>query len=582
VTTVRSQGHLRIAVGFASSTGRRPDNQDFGVVDFGSHNESALQGIVAVVADGAGGGNGGRVASELAARTFIDGYRCQNALTGIGPAALKVLEGYNSWLHAQAQIAPSLRGAATTFTAAVLRGRLATVVHLGDSRAWHFRSGALTPLTDDHVSLQADGGQRLVRALGLEPSLRLDLKSQPIEAHDRLLLSTDGVHQALRTTALIQLLGRRQASQADAEAIVEAAIREGGHDNATAIIVDIIETPTPDYSALTAEMETLPVRAPPLVGEVVDGFELVRQIAESKTAHIFLAKDGNELAVLKFPKAEACIGRDRHRFMREVFLGQRINNVYVGRSLPLAEGRQSRLYVASPFYKGETLEDRLRRGPMRIDETISIACQVGRGLSALHRLGVAHRDVKPQNIMLLDTGEVKIIDIGVARLPGFEDDLDEPETPGTADFMAPELFAKARGDALSDQYALGVTLYRMLTAHYPFGETLPGGRPLIGPVAPITRYRGDVPAWLNATVLRAISLRPEDRFGDVHELVFELEHGKARAAPVGGPRPLIERNPVMFWQLLCLVLAVLLGLSLFVNDRDLSHVMRSQTPSLKR
>jgi serine/threonine protein phosphatase PrpC len=581
VTTVRSHGQLRIAVGFASSTGRRPENQDFGVVDFGSHGECALQGIVAVVADGAGGGNGGRVASELAARTFIDGYRCQNTLAGIGPAALKVLEGYNSWLHGQAQTAPSLRGAATTFTAAVLRGRLATVVHLGDSRAWHFRSGALTPLTDDHVALQADGGQRLVRALGLEPSLRLDLKSQPIEAHDRLLLSTDGVHQALPRTALIQLLGRRQASQADAEAIVAAAIEGGGYDNATAIVVDIIETPTPDYSALSAEMEALPVLAPPLVGEVVDGFELVRQIAESDTAHIFLAKDGNELAVLKFPKAEACMGRDRHRFMREVFLGQRITNVHVGRSLPLAEGRQSRLYVASPFYKGETLEDRLRRGPMRIDEAISIACRVGRGLAALHRLGVAHRDVKPQNIMLLDTGEVKIIDLGIARLPGFEE-LDEPETPGTADFMAPELFAKGRGDASSDQYALGVTLYRMLTVHYPFGETPPGGRPLIGPVAPITRYRGDVPAWLNATVLQAISIRPEDRFGDVDELVFELEHGKARAAPLGGPRPLIERNPVMFWQLLCVVLAFLLGLGLFVYDRDLVLRMRLQTTPLKR
>ena len=76
MTTVRSQGQLRIAVGFASSIGRRAENQDFGVVDFGSHNEQSLQGIVAVVADGAGGGNGGRVASELAARTFIDGIIC--------------------------------------------------------------------------------------------------------------------------------------------------------------------------------------------------------------------------------------------------------------------------------------------------------------------------------------------------------------------------------------------------------------------------------------------------------------------------------------------------------------------------
>jgi len=400
-----------------------------------------VQGILAVVADGAGSGNGGRVASELAARTFIDGYRCQNTLAGIGPAALKVLEGYNSWLHAQAQTAPSLRGAATTFTATVLRGRLATVVQLGDSRAWYLRSGALTPLSDDHVALQADGSQRLARALGREPSLCLDPMSQPIEAHDRLLLSTDGGHQVLLRTALIQLLGRRQASQAGAEAIVAAAIEEDGHDNATAIVVDIIETPTPDYSALTAEMDPLPVPASPLVGYVVDGFELVRQVAESTTARLFLAKDGDELAVLKCPKAEACTGGDRQRFMREVCLGERITDAYVGRSLPLAEGRQTRLYAASPFHKGETLEDRLRRGPMRIDETMSIACQVGRGVSALHRLGVAQRDVKPQNIVLLDTGEVKSIDLGIAHLPGLEDP-DEPETPGTVDSWRPSFLPR--------------------------------------------------------------------------------------------------------------------------------------------
>jgi serine/threonine protein phosphatase PrpC len=558
---VRSQGELLIDVGFASSVGRRPDNQDFGGIDLGSVQERTLQGVLAVVADGAGGGKGGRVASELAVRTFIDGYRSQNGLAGVGPAALAALDAYNQWLHAQAQTAPSLLGAATTFTAAVLRGRSATIVHVGDSRAWHFRSGALTLLTDDHVALQSDGGQRLLRALGLEPSLRLDVKSQQIEVHDRLLLTTDGIHQVLPWRALIQLLGRRGSPQADAEAIVAAAIEAGGHDNATAIVVDIVATPAPDYSAIVAELGGLPVPPLPQAGDVVDGFELVRQIAESKTTRLFLAKDGRELAALKFPKADAAAIADRHRFMREVFLGQRIVHDHVGAALPLADGRQSRLYAAMPFYRGETLEDRLQRGPMPVDEAVAIACKAGRGLVALHRAGVAHRDIKPQNIMLLDGGGVKIIDLGVARAPGL-DDIAEPETPGTADFMAPELFDQARGDALSDQYALGVSMYRMLTGRYPYGETPPGSRPLFGPVPPVTRYRRDVPAWLNAAVLRAISVRPGDRFGDVDELVFELEHGNAQAAPLSKPRPLFERRPILFWQLVCGLLAILLAISL--------------------
>ena len=249
-----------------------------------------------------------------------------------------------------------------------------------------------------------------------------------------------------------------------------------------------------------------------------------------------------------------------HAIYARVFLGQRIAHPNVGASLLLPEGRQSRLYVAMPYYKGETLEDRLRRdGPMKVDAAVAIAIKAGRGLAALHKAGVTHRDIKPGNIMLLENGDVKIFDLGVAHLPRLED-VDVAETPGTLDYMAPELFRENRGDALSDQFALGVTLYRMLSGKYPFGETLPGGRPLFGPIAPLSAYRDDVPAWLNAAVLRAISLRRDDRFGDMDEFLFALEHGNLRATP---PRrgPLIERNPLLFWQVLCAVLIILLILS---------------------
>jgi serine/threonine protein kinase len=360
------------------------------------------------------------------------------------------------------------------------------------------------------------------------------------------------------------LLGRRQEPQADADAIVVAAVKAGGHDNATAIVIDILEIPTADYSAIVAEMQALPILPPPTVGETVDGFDLTGLIAESPTMRLFAARDDRAWAALKFPQTQT--GDDRRRFMREAFLGQRVQNAHLASGLTLADGRQSRLYIAMPLLQGETLEDRLKHGPLSIDEAIAIAGKVGRGLSALHRIGVAHRDIKPHNIMLLDTGEVKIIDLGVARLPQF-DDVDEAETPGTIDFMAPELFGHDRGDARSDQFALGVTLYRALTGRYPFGETLPGARPLFGPVPSPSHYRSDVPAWLNAVVMRTIALQPQDRFGDIDELVFELEHGRTRAAPTTRPGPLLARNPVLFWQLVCGLLALFLAMSLLTHGR---------------
>jgi serine/threonine protein kinase len=563
---VSARGQLEIAAGFATRAGKRADNRDFGIVDLGTASQNVVQGIVAALASGGGASQGGRIASELAVHTFIDGYRSKLRLAGVAAAAMQALDAYNLWLHGQSRADPMLQGSATSFTAAVFLARTATIVHVGDNRAWHLRAGNLTPLTEDHAVPQAQGGRTLLRAVGLEPALRADIETQRIETQDRFMLTTKGVHDVLSARELLQLLSRRGEPQADADAIVDAAIAAGGEDNATVLVIDIVAVPAADYSVIVAAMEGLPIRPLPGVGDTIDGFKLARVLFESKIAHLFLAKDGDEWAVLKFPDPKTATDLDRTRFMREVFLGQHVVHPNVGGSLLLPEGRQSRLYVAMPYYKGETLEARLRRdGRMMVSEAIRIAIKAARGLAALHKAGVTHRDVKPQNIMLLDDGEVKLLDLGVAHLPRLED-VDESATPGTLDYMAPELFREDRGDALSDQYALGVVLYRMLAGVYPFGETPPGERPLFGPVPPLSAYRDDVPARLNAAILRTISLPRANRFANLDAFIFELERGNLPVAP-RRRGPLFERNPLLFWRLLSAVLAALVVLLILIIVR---------------
>ena len=279
-----ARGQLEIAAGFATRAGKRANSrdfgQDFGTVDIGTASEKAVQGIVAVVADGAGGAQGGRTASELAVRSFLEGYRSQRELIGVGATAMKSLDAYNLWLNGQSRSDPALAGATTTFTAAVLLGRTATILHVGDSRAWHLRAGELTLLTDDHTSAQAHAAPKLLRAVGLEPSLRLDIKTRRLEAQDRLLLTTKGVHAFLSASELLRLLGQRGAPQADADAIVEAAIAAGSDEDATALVIDITSVPAPDYNVIATAMETLPIRPMPAVGDTIDGFKLVRVLAE--------------------------------------------------------------------------------------------------------------------------------------------------------------------------------------------------------------------------------------------------------------------------------------------------------------
>lgn len=556
-------GRLEIAAGFATAIGPRKDNQDFGAVHIGPPSEQALHGMVALVADGVSGSRAGRVASELAGRTFIDAYVDQNPLRGVAAAGVTALTGYNRWLHAKGRSDPDMAGAATTFTALVLRGREATALHVGDSRAWHFRDGVLTRLTDDHVLSQPGLSHVLYRAVGIEADLRLDTRSVALKAHDRLLLTTDGVHGVVGQDDLTRLLARRASPEADAQAIVDAAGTAETHDNATAIVIDVIRIGAVDQDAIGAEVAGLPILPPPNVGDNVDGFRLERLLSDGKYTRLFIARDGEATApvVLKFPKpALLSESGARGAFLRESFIGRRIDSPFVGKTLTIDSGRQSRLYIAQPLYVGRTLHARIADEPFDIASGIDVGIRLARAVAALHRRGISHRDIKPDNVILETNGGLKLIDLGVARLPRIEE-FAEAEAPGTPGYKAPELFAGYPGDALSDQYALGVTLYRLFTGDYPSGQEEDFSRMRFEKPTRPTTHRPDMPAWLEAAILRTLAVEPPDRFADVEELIHVLESGSAQAVPMRRELSLMEREPVRFWQGVSALLLVLLLLS---------------------
>lgn len=557
------RGQLDIAAGFASARGRRADNQDYGAVYLGTPTERARHGITAIVADGVGGAKGGRVAAELAVRAFIDGYYASAETLGVATAGSRTMQGFNRWLHAQGRDDERMEGAATTFTGLILRGRRAHVLHVGDSRAWHARDGVLTRLTEDHTLSQPDLRHVLYRAVGIEPVLRLDRAEHDIAPHDRLLIASDGVHGVLDDRALMKLLARRQSAEADAQAIVDAALAAGSTDNATAIVLDIVDVPPVGHDAIAATADTLDIPAPPNEGDSVDGFRLDRLISDGRYTRLFRANDPALGAiVLKFPKPALLSEHGaRLAFLREALIGERVTSPYVGSVVALPPGRQSRLYVVQPFYEGETLEARLTRRPLSIDTGVVLAARLARGVAALHRLGIVHRDIKPDNVLLTGDDGVKLIDLGVARLPRVEE-FDSRETPGTPSYMAPEMFDGEAGSEASDQYALGVTLYRAFTGRYPYGEVEPFTRPRFDKPTPPARHRPDMPAWLEAALLRAVAIRPADRFGDVQELVDVLEGSAARAIRPLDKGSFYDRNPLLFWKLIALTLTVALLLAL--------------------
>lgn len=565
---LKPSGELRVALGLASRTGARADNQDFVVAYQATPAERVTHGVVAALADGVGGAKGGRIAAELACRSFVDAYYGQPETLGAAVAAERALSSFNSWLHGMAAADPNMSGAATTFSAVILRDGFAHALHVGDSRIWHLRDGRLVQLTVDHTLARADPGHVLLRAIGLEPTVRVDYDVRALEAHDRLLITSDGVHGVLSVQALEALIGRRGAPDRDAEAIVEAAIRSGSEDNASAVVIDVVSLPDPDYRGLAALAAGLPVRPPPAAGDSLDGFRLERLLADGDHTRSFLARgglSGDGRYVLKFPKPGSLPEHAaRESFVRELLIGRRVNSPYVAEIVQLPPDRQSQVYTVMPFYAGQTLEALLRDGPTPYETGLAHATKLARAVAALHRLGVVHRDIKPENVLVQENGGLRLLDLGAARLPNVVDPLGA-DTPGSQGYIAPELYAGDRGTPASDQFALGVTLYRIFTNRFPFSDLQSLQRPGFDSPADPASLRRDMPAWLAYALRRSVQTRPEDRFEDVLELLHRLETGSAKATPRATEPSLAARNPVLLWQLIALMLAVALAALLVVR-----------------
>ena len=561
---------VKASVGFASETGPRERNEDFAGAVFGWELPKPRRDVVAAIADGIGGAKGGRVAAETAVRGFLDGFCDLPETMEVRRAAASVISSLNGWINSQGRRDPELAGMGCTFTALVLRGRVVHVLHVGDTRAYRLRGDRLACLTIDHVREDGTGRSNILnRALGVETEVRLDYAAQPVALHDRFLLCSDGVYGTLTPDAVAEILRGRSASDDSARALVAAALDAGSTDNSTALVLDVVELPTAESADIGAAIMQLPLIPVPVDGETVDGFVLKVLVSDGRYSRLFGAVDeveGGEV-VLKFPKPQVATVATYHAaFVREAWVGARVNSPWVGRVIELPPGRQTCLYTVMPLYLGELLATRLARRPlMGLEEGRNIAIKLARGIAALHRAGIIHRDIKPDNVILESNGSLKLIDLGVVRVPGLEDFPPE-DIPGTAAYMAPEMFAGEPGNEATDMYALGVTMFRAFTGEFPYGNLDAVSPPRRQRPIPLAELRPDLPAWLQAALGRAIATEPAERFRDMNEFALEMETGPERAlVEVRQPPTLYQRYPVQFWQGVAALLAFALLLSVLLR-----------------
>ena len=194
--------------------------------------------------------------------------------------------------------------------------------------------------------------------------------------------------------------------------------------------------------------------------------------------------------------------------------------------------------------------------------------QIANGLRALHRLEIVHQDLRPQNIMIDSAGTVKIIDFGAAKVAGLAETCRRNlGVVGTMQYSAPEYFLDFDGSSRSDIFSLGVIVYQMLCGELPYGNEVcrASTRQAQARLAykPLALVRADLPGWVDYAISQALQIRPEKRYQEVSEFVYDLQNPNSRYLNKAKP-PIIERNPVLFWQVIS---AALLALIVIQNIR---------------
>jgi WD40 repeat protein len=295
------------------------------------------------------------------------------------------------------------------------------------------------------------------------------------------------------------------------------------------------ELDSPELDSLLRDIARAPERDPDGVaaalgpGVIVGRFELLRVLGQGGFGVVFEARDRelNRLVAFKAMRASRA-GADAlvKPLHEEAEAAARLNhpNVVTLHDYGIHQGTP---YLILELLRGETLQERLRRGPLTLREGVRVALDVARGLVHAHGQGVLHRDLKPGNVFLTEDGSVKILDFGLARL------LDHAALPGgTPAYMAPEQLKGEPGDARTDVFALGVVLFQALTGILPY--TVGGGRSAVldpGPPPPLPLAWA--PPELASLVAGALSKDPTGRPQGAHvvrDTLLDVERGLAERA----------------------------------------------------
>jgi serine/threonine-protein kinase len=264
-------------------------------------------------------------------------------------------------------------------------------------------------------------------------------------------------------------------------------------------------------------------------GSIVAGrYKIIKELGRGGMGVVFKAKDTrlDRLIALKFLSSELILDKEaKKRFFQEAKAAAALNhpNITIIHEVDEADGQT---YIAMEYIEGQSLKDKLKSGPLVLDESVNIAIQVAEGLDEAHKKGIVHRDIKPANIMLTEKGQAKITDFGLAKLSWGADLTKTSTIMGTVAYMSPEQAKGEEVDNRTDIWSLGAIMYEMLTGKRPFKKS--HDQALIYSILndepeSISTIRPEIPSHIERIISRTLEKDADKRYQSLSELNEELK-----------------------------------------------------------
>ena len=562
---------LRFNFGQYSDRGRKEVNQDFHGISTPDETQLGTKGLALAIADGISTSNLSHIASATAVNSFFSDYYCTSDAWSVKKSGQQVLAATNSWLHSltrQSQFRfDKDRGYVCTFSALVIKSATAHIFHVGDSRVYRLRHKQLEQLTEDHRQQLSRHESVLSRALGIDQFVEMDYRAASVEAGDMFILCTDGVYEHLSLDEWLAIIDQHgQSLDTAAQMLAQRAFDNGSDDNLTVQLLRIDQLADQTAPQVYQQLTELPF-APALdARSIIDGYQITRELKITSRSHVYLASDmqTGEKVVLKFPSIDQ---RDDpiylERFLLEEWIARRLNSAHILKPCSITRPRNY-VYVAMEYIEGQSLAQWLVDNPSPSLETVrELVEQIAKGLQAFHRMEMLHQDLRPENILIDPTGTVKIIDFGSTRVAGLAE-IDSPlqrsHLVGTALYSAPEYFLGEAGLPQSDQFSLAVITYHLLSGRYPYGTQVAQAKTRAAQkrlnYQSVLDDEREIPAWIDHVLRKALHPNPYKRYAELSEFVYDLRQPNQVFIAQHKP-PLIERNPVGFWQGVSLILLLI-------------------------